>query len=281
MIGSNATVNVTANNVSTGGNLGFTIANLFGSTIGGHATMDVNAANITANSLVAQIDNSSGGTIVGDATINMNVSGTATVTTDATVQILGSDGAAAAAINFNGGSYAIGSPGSGGMFLGSIDGNGAITFNNASVHADVIKAGVFGANGVLNVGGGALTADSILKLYAPGSNGRLNFVSNVTLDGISTKILAANSITIFNGVMVTIGDDISATVYTNHPNYTGFGGNGSTTGTFGGVGANQPLPLTQAPPFWSVLAESCHDGWQHSSWDEDFSTHTLYCHHRQ
>jgi len=217
-IGSIAAINVTATDISTGGNFDATI-------------------------------NNTGGTIGGDATINMSVSGSATATNDATFQILGSDGAAAAAINFNGGSYAIGSPGSGGMFLGSIDGNGAITFNNASVRADVIKAGVFGANGVLNVGGGTLTADSILKLYAPGSNGRLNFVSNVTLDGISTKILAANSITIFNGVMVTVGDDISATVYTNHPNYTGFGGNGSTTGTFGGVGASNPLPLSQVPPF--------------------------------
>jgi len=179
----------------------------------------------------------------------MNISGTATVASDATVQILGSDGAAAAAINFNGGSYAIGSPGSGGMFLGSIDGNGTITFNNASVRADVIKAGVLGANGVLNIGGGVLNAGSLLKLYAPGSNGQLNFVSNVTLDGISTKILAADSVTIFNNVVVTIGDDIPASVYTNHPNYTGFGGNGSRTGTFAGAGAIEPQPLSSAPPF--------------------------------
>ena len=95
------------------------------------------------------IDNSSGGTIGGNATIDMNVSGSATVTSDATFQIFGSDGAASAAINFNGGSYD-----AGGTFLAYIDGNGTITFNNASAHADVLKAGVFGANGVLNIGGG-------------------------------------------------------------------------------------------------------------------------------
>ena len=136
-----------------------------------------------------------------------------------------------------------------------IDGNGTITFNNASAHADVLKAGVFGANGVLNIGGGTLSADTTLKLYAPGSNGQLNFISNVTLGGNSVKILAANSITIFNNVVVTIGGSKPADVYTGftdeipNANYTGFGGNGSTTGTFGGAGANDPQPLEKAPPF--------------------------------
>ena len=116
-------------------------------------------------------------------------------------------------------------------FLHFIDGNGTITFNNASVHADVLKAGVFGTNGVLNIGGGTLSADTTLKLYASGSNGQINFISNVTLGGSSAKILAANSITILNGVVVTVGnisDENPADVYTNHANYSGFGGNDST-----------------------------------------------------
>ena len=82
----------------------------------------------------------------------------------------------------------------------------------------MLKAGVFGTNGVLNIGGGTLSADTTLKLYAPGSNGQLNFISNVTLGGNSAKILAANSITIFNGVVVTVGnvsDENPADVYTN------------------------------------------------------------------
>jgi hypothetical protein len=88
-----------------------------------------------------------------------------------------------------------------------------------------------------------------LELYASGSNGQLNFVSNVTLGGNSAKILAANSVTIFNNIVVTIGGPNPAQVYTNNANYTGFGGNGTTTGTFAGAGANNPLPLSQAPPF--------------------------------
>ena len=113
----------------------------------------------------------------------------------------------------------------------------------------MLQAGALGTNGVLNIGGGVLSADTTLKLYASGSNGQLNFLSNVTLGGAAAKILAANSVSIFNGVVVTIGGDIAANVYTNNANYTGFGGNGSTTGTFAGAGANSPQPLSSAPPF--------------------------------
>ena len=157
---------------------------------------------------------------------------------------------ASAAINFNGGNYD-----AGGTFLAFIDGDGTITFNNASTHADVLKVGALGTNGVLNIGGGTLSADTTLKLYAPGSAGQLNFMSNVTLGGNSVKILAANSVTIFNNVVVTIGGPNPADVYTGftgeipNANYTGFGGNGSTTGTFAGAGANNPQPLSNAPAF--------------------------------
>jgi hypothetical protein len=99
-----------------------------------------------------------------------------------------------------------------------------------------------------------------LKLYAPGSNGQLNFVSNVTLGGNSAKILAANSVTIFNNVVVTIGGPNPADVYTNNANYTGFGGNKSTTGTFAGAGANDPQPLINAPPFGPASAAKVTTG---------------------
>src|SRR2546430_9603043 len=106
----------------------------------------------------------------------MNFPATATVTNDATVQILGSDGAAAAAINFNGGSYD-----AGGTFLPLIDGNGTITFNNASAHADVLKVGALGTNGVLNIRGGTLSGDTTFGPFASGRHGQLHFVSHVTL----------------------------------------------------------------------------------------------------
>src|SRR5439155_6042057 len=89
-----------------------------------------------------------------------------------------------------------------------------------------------------------------------GSNGQLNFTSNVMLGGNSAKILAANSVTIFNNVTVTIGGPNAADVYTNNANYTGFGGNGTTTGTFAGAGANDPQPLSSAPPFGSTGASA-------------------------
>lgn len=113
---------------------------------------------------------------------------------------------------------------------------------------------------MLNIGGGTLSADTTLKLYAPGSNGQLNFISNVTLGGNSVKILAANSITIFNNVVVTIDGKNPADVYTNNPNYTGFGGNKSTTGTFAGAGANDPQPLSNAPPFDPVSRANARTG---------------------
>jgi hypothetical protein len=243
-IGGEAMIDFTAIGDISGNNTFFLISNS-GGTIGSDATITLNATNITAGSLLAQIDNSNG-TISGNAAINMNVSGSASVTNDATVAIYGSDGPASAAINFNGGSYD-----AGGTFSVFTDGNGTITFNNASLHADVLKVGALGTNGVLNIGGGTLSADTTLKLYAGGSNGTINFKADVTLGGnAATKILAANSITIFNNVTVTIGGSTPADVYTTNANYSAlFGGNGSTTGTFAGAGANDPQPLSSAPAF--------------------------------
>ena len=239
--------------ITTAGTASFDILNfddrggegtIGGGTIDGDATVTVQASALSiGDQLLVKIINN-GGLIGGNATINMNVSGAATVATDATVAIYGSDSADAAAINFNGGSYDVG-----GTFLSSIDGDGTIAFNNATAHADVLKVGVFGTNGVLNIGGGTLSADTTLKLYATGSSGQLNFVSNVTLGGVGAKILAANSVTIFNNVTVTIGGQTPADVYATNANYSGFGGNGSTTGTFAGAGANNPQPLASAPPF--------------------------------
>src|SRR5438067_10789722 len=223
------------------------ILNYGGSSIGGNAEVNVTTTNVSVNgSLDSRIDNT-GGTIGGNAVINMNVSGTANVTNDATVQILGDNPTGSAAINFNGGSYDVG-----GTFLSSIDGNGAITFNKASLHADVLKVGALGTNGVLNIGGCTLSADTTLKLYAGGNSGAIgaiNFTADVTLGGNSAKILAANSVTIFNGVTVTIAGPNRADVYTNNANYArSDGGNGSTSGTFAG-GANNPQPLSSAPLF--------------------------------
>ena len=115
---------------------------------------------------------------------------------------------------------------------------------------DHVKISALGTNGTLNIGtGNVLGADTILKLYATGSNGTLNFLSNVTLSS-PTNILAANTINISPGAVVTINSAQSADVYTNNPNYFGFGGTGTpiNSGTFGGAGAKIPQPLANAPP---------------------------------
>jgi len=62
------------------------------------------------------------------------------------------------------------------------------------------KVGALGDNGALTIGGGVISADTILKLYAVGSNGSVSFISNVTLSGNSMKIIAGNSVTVLNKV---------------------------------------------------------------------------------
>lgn len=127
-------------------------------------------------------------------------------------------------------------------------GSGIVTLSNANLHGDIVKAGALGNNGTLNVGGGTINADSQIKLYAGGSNGQVNFTENVTLSGNSVKTIAADAVTIFNGKTVTISGPGPASVFTNQPNYSGSGGNGSTTGTFSGQGATTQ-PLSAAPGY--------------------------------
>ena len=130
---------------------------------------------------------------------------------------------------------------------------GAININAATLHGDIVKVGALGTNGALNIGAGnLLNADTEIDLYAGGSNGTINFLSNVTLTA-PRNVLAANTINIAQNVVVTI-NGVGATpadVFTNNANYNGFGGTGNaaTTGTFGGAGAKNPLPFSQAPPF--------------------------------
>jgi hypothetical protein len=136
-----------------------------------------------------------------------------------------------------------------------MDGSGTMTFNNATIHADTLKAVIFGANGTLRIGGGSIfQANTLLHLYAPGSNGLVDFVANTTLDSSGTAaVIAANTVTIENGVVVTIAASTSANVYTNFPNYSArSGGNNKTSGTF--VGAVTTQPLGGQPPFDSPIA---------------------------
>ena len=126
--------------------------------------------------------------------------------------------------------------------------SGVINLNNATLNASSIKVRALGSNGTLNIGGGTISADNLIRLYAGGSNGTVNFIDNVTLNGNSVKTIAGDTVTIFNGKTVTVNGPAPADVFTNHPNYTGWGGNTSTTGTFAGQGA-VTHPLNGAPGF--------------------------------
>ncbi|HEY1771215.1 MAG TPA: FecR domain-containing protein [Chthoniobacterales bacterium] len=132
--------------------------------------------------------------------------------------------------------------------------SGTVNLTNANLHADTVKVAALGTNGVLQIGGGSISADTTLQLYAPTGNGQVIFVGNVTLSGTSTKSIAGDSVTIENGVLVNVSGP-AASVYVDKnvgggykANYTGFGGDGQTTGTFTGSGANAPQPLQSAPP---------------------------------
>ena len=249
-IGGNALVFVNAGTLSapTSGFL-FQVGNGNGASIGGSAAVDVTATSLSGDSLFAGITGNNGGTIGSSAGVIFNVSGSSAFAHDATFEIIGSDGAQAAAIDINGGIYNVG-----GTFNGFIDGNGVFNLNNATIAADIVKIGVFGANGSLRIGGGSISATGIsvstlLHLYAPGSNGIVDFVNNVTLRNVGgAVVIAGNTVTVESGVIVTIAGSTPANVYANIPNYTGSGGNGSTPGVFGGAGATTQ-PLSQAPSF--------------------------------
>jgi hypothetical protein len=113
---------------------------------------------------------------------------------------------------------------------------GMIFLTNTQIGADTVKIGALGANGTLSIGGGRINADTLLQLYATGANGSIVFVGNVVLGGNSMKIIAGNSVTVNNNVVVEIGGGQRANVYVpslNNANYSNFsGGNGLTNGVF-------------------------------------------------
>jgi hypothetical protein len=128
---------------------------------------------------------------------------------------------------------------------------GSVTLNTATVHGDIIKVAALGQVGILTIGGSVLNADTTLKLYAPSTTGQIRFVADCQIGAKVTNIIAAGTVTIINGVTVTVtGRPVD--VFTNAAHYMGFGGDNSTTGTFAGLGATSPQPLSAAPPLGSA-----------------------------
>ena len=141
----------------------------------------------------------------------------------------------------------------------------SITLTSANLSADVLKVESLGPNGTLTIGGtvaSSLGGTTQLVLYAGGSNGLINFVSNTTLNsGSASGILAASTVTIANGIVVTVNGSTRLQLFANTGNYTGSGGNGSTSGAFGGNAA--PLttqPFVNAPPPAAASANPSRPG---------------------
>ncbi|MFN2621669.1 MAG: FecR domain-containing protein [Chthoniobacterales bacterium] len=112
---------------------------------------------------------------------------------------------------------------------------GSISLTTAQISADTVKIAALGSNGTLSIGSGRINADTLLQLYATGSNGTVVFVGNALLSGNSMKIIAGNTVTVNNGVVVQVSNN-PADIYVsdiNHANYSNFnGGNSTTTGVF-------------------------------------------------
>ncbi len=92
----------------------------------------------------------------------------------------------------------------------------AITIESSQLMASVLKARVISPNGVLMISNSTLNAGSLLRLYAEGSNGTVEFVGNVTLKG-NTIDIAGNTVQVDANGHVTTGQN--TTVYANTHNY--------------------------------------------------------------
>ena len=91
MIGGNAEVNASASNISTG-DFFDQILNYGGASIGGHAAINLTATTLSVGgNLDSRIDNFSGGSINGSATLNFNLTADLAAQGEANFQILNND----------------------------------------------------------------------------------------------------------------------------------------------------------------------------------------------
>src|SRR5262249_45293530 len=230
-IGSDAVINVTANNVSTG-TLNAAIDNS-GGTIGGSATINLTAASISANSLLAQIDNSNGGSIGSGANVTFNVGGDLTTQSDATFQILNFDLGGGpgtigvdATVNVTANNISTG----GGLEACVINFGGAIT-GNATVDVtvgNITTGGLFDSR-ILNdifasIGGGAaikLTANTLsvgsLSSMIDNSDGSINGSANINFNLTGDLTTQGDAgITISSAPGGTIGSNATVNVTANN-----------------------------------------------------------------
>ncbi|MBL9142810.1 MAG: FecR domain-containing protein [Verrucomicrobiaceae bacterium] len=107
---------------------------------------------------------------------------------------------------------------------------GNITLTNSSINSDYLRVHTLATNGTLTIGNSSLTASQGMKLYAEGSNGRVQFVGNTTLSG--PAIVAGYTVQVNDGVTVNVGTPNSFHVHSDISNYNKAGyGNFSRGGT--------------------------------------------------
>lgn len=112
------------------------------------------------------------------------------------------------------------------------------------MNAELIKMNAMGPNGSLIIGGGSMSADSVLKLYAGDATGGLiRFTGDATLSSTSAADIAAKTVQIDSGKSVNISGP-AANVFTDVPNY-----NGGAYGNFTGSGINSTQPYANAPAY--------------------------------
>ena len=118
---------------------------------------------------------------------------------------------------------------------------GNVSINHTTMTAaDVLKVTTLGPSGEIIIGNSNLTAANGINLYAQGSNGKVHFVANSTLDGPST--IAGNTVLIDSGVAVDVTQPDSLWVYSNHHLY-----NDDSHGNFTSGGRNVHFTTGTAP----------------------------------
>jgi len=113
-------------------------------------------------------------------------------------------------------------------------------------HGDVIKVAAWATTARSLSATGMLSADTTLKLYSPGSNGNGQLRRRRHIRWSEHKIIAGNTVNIFNGVGSHGGATIPGASLLIMPTTAALAG-WLAHRYFGGAGANNPLPLSYAP----------------------------------
>jgi hypothetical protein len=122
-----------------------------------------------------------------------------------------------------------------------IDQFNRIQMDSAQLTASVIKARVIGPDGVLQITNSTLSAGTLLRLYAEGYRGTVEFAGAVKLGGHTIDIAGDTVRVKANGSVTWTDPKAMATVYANTRDYNKAG--------FGTMENHQQKPFGARPPF--------------------------------